>query len=92
LRRTRAGGCPNGLDPAAVDLFSGRDDAHEQLAVVAGEVNIGIDEGLKRDSAVNLDHVQTVDKTRLHRYPGSLSAATMTDACEALVIATGCDR
>ena len=56
------------------------------------EVIIGIDEGLKRDSAVNLDHVQTVDKARLHRCVGSLSAAKMADVCAALVIATGCDR
>ena len=56
------------------------------------EVIIGIDEGLKRDSAVNLDHVQTVDKARLHRYVGSLSAAKMADVCAALMIATGCDR
>ena len=55
------------------------------------EVIIGIDEGLKRDSAVNLDHVQTVDKARLHRYVGTLSAAKMADVCEALTIATGCD-
>ena len=29
------------------------------------EVIIGIDEGLKRDSAVNLDHVQTVAKGKI---------------------------
>ena len=56
------------------------------------EVVIGVDEGLKRDSAINLDHVQTVDKARLHRYVGSLSAAQMTDVCAALAIATECDR
>lgn len=56
------------------------------------EVIVGVEEGLKRDSAVNLDHVQTVDKVRLHRYVGSLSAAKMADVCEALAIATGCDR
>jgi mRNA interferase MazF len=56
------------------------------------EVVIGVDEGLKRDCAVNLDHVQTVDKSRLHRYVGRLSPAKMTAVCEALAIATGCDR
>jgi mRNA interferase MazF len=54
------------------------------------EVVVGIDEGLKRDSAVNLDHVQTVDQSLLKRYLGSLSAAKMTAVCRALVIATGC--
>ena len=55
------------------------------------EVMVGIDEGLKRDSAVNLDHVQTVDKARLRRYVGTVPAAKMARVCEALAIATGCD-
>lgn len=55
------------------------------------EVVVGMDEGLKRDCAVNLDHVQTVDKARLHRYVGKLSDAQMAAVCDALAIATGCD-
>ena len=31
------------------------------------EVVIGIEEGLRHDSAVNLDHVQTVEQARLRR-------------------------
>jgi len=54
------------------------------------EVVVGVDEGLKRDSAVNLDHVQTVDKKRLKRFVGSLDAAKMRQVCRALAIATGC--
>jgi mRNA interferase MazF len=54
------------------------------------EVVVGIEEGLKRDSAVNLDHVQTVDQSRLERYVGSLSAAKMAAVCRVLAIATGC--
>jgi mRNA interferase MazF len=54
------------------------------------EVIVGVDEGLKRDSAVNLDHVQTVDKTRLKRFVGSLDASKMRQVCRALAIATGC--
>jgi mRNA interferase MazF len=54
------------------------------------EVVVGIDEGLKRDSAVNLDHVQTVEQNLLRRYVGSLPAAKMAAVCRALVIATGC--
>jgi mRNA interferase MazF len=54
------------------------------------EVSVGIAEGLKRDSAVNLDHVQTVDQSRLRRYIGSLSASKMMAVCEALAIATSC--
>ena len=54
------------------------------------EVAVGIDEGLKRESAVNLDHVQTVDKRRLQRFVGSLDASKMRQVCRALAIATGC--
>ena len=54
------------------------------------EVAVGIDEGLKRESAVNLDHVQTVDKNRLQRFVGSLDASKMRQVCRALAIATGC--
>ena len=55
------------------------------------EVPVGIDEGLKRESAVNLDHVQTVERARLGSYVGSLSSAQMRRVCAALAIATGCD-
>jgi len=54
------------------------------------EVVVGPDEGLKRDSAVNLDHVQTVDKAKLKQFVGSLDAGKMRQVCGALAIATGC--
>ena len=54
------------------------------------EVIVGIDEGLKRESAINLDHVQTVDKTRLKRFIGSVGPEKMFAVCRALNIATGC--
>ncbi len=54
------------------------------------EVLVGIEEGLSHDSAVNLDHVQTVDRQRLHRHMGSLSEDKMRRVCRALAIATGC--
>ena len=56
-----------------------------------GEVVVGIEEGLKQDSAVNLDHVQTVDKTRLTRFVGTVGPRKMKDVCRALDIAVGCD-
>ena len=55
-----------------------------------GEVPVGIAEGLKHESAVNLDHVQTVQQNRLHKYVGSLSGDKMAEVCRALAIATGC--
>ena len=58
---------------------------------VPSEVTVGIDEGLKHDSAVNLDHIQTVSASKLNRYIGSLNKEMMTKVCLALKIATGCD-
>jgi len=55
------------------------------------EVLVGIDEGLKQDSAVNLDHVQTVEKARLTRFVGTLGSPKMRKVCHALAIALGCD-
>lgn len=54
------------------------------------EVLVGVEEGLKRDSAVNLDHVQTIEQDRLVGFIGSLDAAKMQQVCRALAIATGC--
>lgn len=54
------------------------------------EVIVGVEEGLKRDSAVNLDHVQTVDKSRLKRFVGTVGPEKMKAVCRALAIATGC--
>jgi mRNA interferase MazF len=54
------------------------------------EVLVGVSEGLKQDSAVNLDHVQTVEQDRLVRRVGQLSASRMRDVCRALAVAVGC--
>lgn len=55
------------------------------------EVPVGVPEGLKHESAVNLDHVQTVEKTRLVGYVGSLDSETMRAVCRALSVAVGCE-
>jgi mRNA interferase MazF len=54
------------------------------------EVAVGADEGLKHESAVNLDHVQTVERARLVSFVGELSSGQMRHVCRALSIATGC--
>lgn len=54
------------------------------------EVLIGVDEGLKLPSAINLDHVHTVGQRQLSHYIGSLSREKMTAVCRALAVATGC--
>ena len=57
---------------------------------IPSEVVVGPDEGLKTPSAINLDHVQTVEKRKLHNYVGILSEKKMQQVCRALAIATGC--
>ena len=54
------------------------------------EVLIGVAEGLKHPSAVNLDHVQTVEQSLLHQFIGTVDADTMRRVCRALAVATGC--
>jgi mRNA interferase MazF len=54
------------------------------------EVVIGIEEGMKHPSAVNLDRVQTIEKARLERYVGRLGPAKRRAVCRALAVATGC--
>lgn len=58
---------------------------------VPSEVVVGVEHGLKHNSAVNLDHVQTVARSRLVRYLGHFDDETMDAVCRALAIATGCD-
>ena len=55
------------------------------------EVPLGVDEGLKHDSAANLDQVQTVERARLVGCVGSLGPEKMRAVCRALAIAVGCD-
>ena len=57
---------------------------------VASEVVVGPDEGLKHASAVNLDHVQVVEASRLSKRLGHLGEAKMQAVCRALAVATGC--
>jgi mRNA interferase MazF len=54
------------------------------------EVLVGTEEGLKHPSAINLDHVQTVEKSCLVRYVGMAGAKKMRSVCRALAIASGC--
>ncbi len=55
------------------------------------EVQLGIAEGLKTESAANLDHVQSVHREGLRQFVGSVSSRKMAEVCQALTIAKGCD-
>jgi mRNA interferase MazF len=54
------------------------------------EVQVGTEEGLKHESVVNLDQVQTVDQRKLQHFIGTVGPGKMTAVCRALMIATGC--
>lgn len=54
------------------------------------EVIVGTTVGLKAHSAINLDHVQTVERARLASYVGSAPPETMRAVCHALAVAAGC--
>ena len=55
------------------------------------EAPLGVAEGLKEPSVVNLAHVFTVPKDQLRQYVGSAGAEKMREVCQALAVATGCD-
>lgn len=55
------------------------------------EVLVGMAEGLKHESAVNLDHIQTIERAHLSRYLGRLDSEKMRAVCRAIAVATGCD-
>jgi mRNA interferase MazF len=59
---------------------------------VPSEVLVGTEHGLKHESAANLDHVQTVDRSRLSGFIGHLNDEVMDEVCRALAVATGCRR
>lgn len=54
------------------------------------EVLFGRDEGFKHESAVNLDHIQTVQQDGLHSVLGRLAPDKMRQVCRAIGIALGC--
>lgn len=56
------------------------------------EVVVGIEAGLKHDSAINLDHIQPVNKEQLRQFLGTVSPETLSQVCRALAVATGCGR
>lgn len=58
---------------------------------IPSEVVVGTDDGLKHPSAVNLDHIQTVEKNRLRRHLGRLRPEPLRRLCHALAVALGCD-
>ena len=57
---------------------------------VPSEVRVGVEHGLKHDSADNLDHIQTVGRSRLIGFVGHPSDNLMNEVSQTLAVATGC--
>ena len=55
------------------------------------EVSVGVEEGLKQASCVNLCNLFTVHRSQLRGFVGTLGPDKMRQLCRALAIATGCD-
>ncbi len=55
------------------------------------EVELGVDEGLKHTSCVNLCNLFTVAQRDLATFVGTVANEKMAVVCDALVIACGCD-
>lgn len=56
------------------------------------EVQMDADDGLRVVSVANLDNVQLIGRSRLVRRIGHAGRSTMSDICDALSIAVGCDQ
>lgn len=56
------------------------------------QVQIGVDEGLKRDSSIHCDELVSLPKALLTRYVGRLSESRMDDLNRALLIALDLDE
>ena len=59
---------------------------------VSTEVRLGAADGLRVPSVANLDNVTLVARQRLVRRVGRASDSAVRAICDALAIATGCDR
>jgi mRNA interferase MazF len=54
------------------------------------EVSVGVDDGLKGPSVVNLDHLYTVPQDDLRAWLGRLDDRRMLEVCAAVEVALGC--
>jgi mRNA interferase MazF len=55
------------------------------------EVELGLAEGLKQTSCVNLCHVSTVRQQELKQFIGTVGRDKMLEVCRALAIACACE-
>jgi len=58
---------------------------------LASQVTVGVDEGLKHDSALHCDELVSLQKTRLTSFVGTLSLSKLRELDRALVTALAID-
>lgn len=58
---------------------------------VRSEVILDVQDGMKNRCAINLDHIQLVEKSQLRQRVARLSGRRLADVCQAVAFATGCD-
>jgi mRNA interferase MazF len=58
---------------------------------IGSEVKVGPEDGLRHESAVNLDNTTLIDKNELRERIATLGPDRLRDLCHALDAATGCD-
>jgi mRNA interferase MazF len=56
---------------------------------VASEVTVGVESGLKEQSAINLHHVVTIPRTGLRRFIGTVAPDVLVQVRDALLFALG---
>jgi len=54
------------------------------------ELRVGVEDGLRKESVANFDHLITVPQAELRKWVGRLDADRMKQACAAADIALGC--
>lgn len=59
---------------------------------IPSEVVIGPENGLKTDSAINVDNLVTVPKAGLRSFVGTVSSSVLSELREALLFALGFDE
>ncbi len=59
---------------------------------IPSEVVLGASDGLSRESAINLDHLQTIPKARIGPVVAKLTASRLDEVQRALLFALGFDH
>lgn len=59
---------------------------------IPSEVLLNISDGMPKNCAVNLDHIQTVSKSKIGSLITTLNPEKVSELCSALLFALGCKK